>query len=461
MKVSSAREDIFIVFLSFWSTILLTRYLTFEFIKVFHQYPVLYLSGVPIHHFLVGLILVSFVLVVRIFRNSFSLINLILLGMGLGFITDEFWLITTGDFTTNNIYWAGENLTAIVVLGLLSFLFVKFLERRSSMKLDKGNRPLHVNPKNPLVSVVIPALNEEKFLENNLYSIIQQKFKDFELIVVDNNSTDRTAEIARSFGAKVIFNAVKGVGAARQAGFMAAKGKIIATTDADNILPRDWLETIVKRFEKDPELVAFGGLFRLYSGPLSARIAVKYLSYHMFKLDKLFAHNWSLIAQNMAVKKSAFLKVGGFKHVQMGEDADLAQRLGNIGKVELDPNFLVYASGRRVRHGLWYGIWSYGPNAFSRMFFKKHKFDRLPTVRKEKSIINNFSFIPLLASVIYLIILFTSMNASLNHAKQDLLHKTSISISKMKLKKIASELGPTLPWSELIKKTRDLHFLEN
>lgn len=461
MKLNTAREDVFIVFLSFWSTILLTRYLTFEFITVFHQYPVLYLSGVPIHHFLVGLLLVSFVLTIKMFRKNFTLLNLLLLGMGLGFITDEFWLITTGNFTTDNIYWAGENLAAIIVIGVISYIIVKVLERRSGMEFTKGKKPLHINPKNPLVSVVIPALNEEKFLENNLYSIINQKFKDFELIVVDNNSTDRTAEIARSFGAKVIFNAVKGVGSARQAGFMKAKGKIIATTDADNILPRDWLETIVKRFEKDDELVGFGGLFRLYSGPLSARIAVKYLSYHMFKLDKMFAHNWSLIAQNMAVRRSAFIKVGGFKHVQMGEDADLAQRLGKIGKVELDPNFLVYASGRRVRHGLWYGIWSYGPNAFTRMFFKKHKFDKLPTVRKEQSIINSLSFIPLLASVVYLIILFTSMNSSLDHAKRDILHKTSVSISKMKLKKIATELGPTITWDELLKRTKNLHILEN
>ena len=460
MKLGTAREDIFIVFLSFWGTILATRYWSFEYFKVFHHYPVLRLGNVPVHHFLIGLLLVSSVLTARLLTNRFSLLNLFFLGIGIGLVTDEFWLIATGNFTTDNAYWAGQNLTAIIFLGVLSFVVVKLMGRKHDNFLPIHNHPFHENPKDPLVTVVVPALNEEDFLSKNLQSIVTQNFKNFELIVVDNNSTDRTAVIARAYGAKVIFNQVKGVGAARQAGFMEARGKIIATTDADNILPPDWLTRIVKEFDKDQKLVAFGGLFRLYSGPLSARIAVRYLTYPTFQFDKLITGNWSLIAQNMAVRRSASIKVGGLKSIQIGEDADLSHRLANIGRVIIDPVTLVYPTGRRARHGLWYGIWSYAPNGITRMFFKKHKFDKLPTIRQEHSPLAKLSFIPLLASVIYLIILFSSMNSTIASAKQELLSRTTASISKIKLKQIAGELSPVSSWSAFFENRPVFHFFQ-
>jgi len=59
--------------------------------------------------------------------------------------------------------------------------------------------------KNPLISVVIPAFNEENFIAKTLESLLNQDFKDFEIIVVDNNSTDQTAEIAKKFGAILLY----------------------------------------------------------------------------------------------------------------------------------------------------------------------------------------------------------------------------------------------------------------
>lgn len=461
MKLSTAREDVFIVFLSFWITILLTRYWSFQYFSVFREYPVLYLFNIPIHHFFVGLILVSAVFFIKMVTNRFSLLGLLCLGAGLGLIADEFWLIMTGNFTIDNVYWAGQNLLAIIVLGLISFGVVKLMDRKNDSLLDKNSHPQHQNPKNPHISVVVPALNEENFLENNLLSILNQDYKNFELIVVDNNSTDKTAEIAKRFGARVVFNKIKGVGAARQAGFMQARGNIIVTTDADNILPPDWLTRIDKEFSQNKKLVAFGGLFRLYSGPLSARIAVRYFTYPVFKFDKLMSGKWSLIAQNMAVRKSAFMEVGGFKALQIGEDADLTQRLAEVGLVQLDPNFLVYASGRRARHGLLSGAIAYGPNGFSRLFLKKHKFDKLSTVRQEQSPLTKLSFIPLLLSIIYLIILFSSMNSNLGDAREELLTKTSASISKIKLEELAQELNsPSSSWSGILQYSKRLPFIQ-
>jgi len=239
--------------------------------------------------------------------------------------------------------------------------------------------------KKPFVSVVIPAFNEEKFLPNTLKSLREQDYKNFEIIVVDNNSTDKTAEIAKSFGVKVILEKNKGAGAARQTGFLAAQGEIIATTDADTILPKNWLSEIIKRFQEDENLSAFGGLWNLYSGTSFAKFAVKHFIFLVWKLDKFCSGGWSLPGCNMAVKKADFLKVGGFNvNIKLGEDADLSQRLKNVGKVVLDPNFRVQTSGRRFKDGLFWALLIYAPNGLYRMLFKKNKLQRLPDVRTEK-----------------------------------------------------------------------------
>ncbi|MGC9019569.1 MAG: glycosyltransferase family 2 protein, partial [Candidatus Bipolaricaulaceae bacterium] len=81
--------------------------------------------------------------------------------------------------------------------------------------------------------MVIPALDEEKELGECLTSLARQNFSAFEVIVVDNGSTDRTASIAEEWGARVVVEGRRGPGYAREAGFRAAKAPIIASTDAD------------------------------------------------------------------------------------------------------------------------------------------------------------------------------------------------------------------------------------
>lgn len=86
----------------------------------------------------------------------------------------------------------------------------------------------------PSASIVVPARNEEKLLAQCLKSLLEQDYVgDYEIIVVDNASTDRTAEIASGFGVKVVYEANVGTGPARQCGLLEARGEIIAFTDAD------------------------------------------------------------------------------------------------------------------------------------------------------------------------------------------------------------------------------------
>lgn len=289
--------------------------------------------------------------------------------------------------------------------------------------------------KNPKISVVIPAFNEEKFLPKCLESLKNQDFKNFEVIVVDNNSTDKTAEIAKNFGAIVFSEKNQGVAFARQKGFLEARGEIIASTDADTILPKNWLSRIFDsmslkatespateggiggEFQKDKNLVAFGGSCILYSGPLSAKLAARCFLPSLLLLDKKFFGGWSLMGCNFALRKSAFLKIGGFNtNLKLNEDIEISHRLRKVGKVILDPNFKVKTSGRRYRHGLIFGLINYAPSTIFRFLFKRYDtFQRLSPVRTEESLMNKLS--PL-ALIFFLLFYFYFFNSSTVQAKK-------------------------------------------
>ncbi len=99
------------------------------------------------------------------------------------------------------------------------------------------------------VSVVIPAYNEEKLLKRCLVSLQNQTCQPFEIIIVDNNSTDATAKIAKEQGVIVIQERRQGIAWARDAGFKRATGDIIARLDADCIAPPNWIQKISDHYQ--------------------------------------------------------------------------------------------------------------------------------------------------------------------------------------------------------------------
>ncbi|MBU6447875.1 glycosyltransferase [Patescibacteria group bacterium] len=242
----------------------------------------------------------------------------------------------------------------------------------------------------PAITVVIPAYNEEQYIGACLQSLNKQDFSgSCEIIVVDNNSTDRTAQVAEKYGAKVIKENRPGVSYARQTGFDSANSPIIASTDADSTVPANWLSTIAKKFSDNSELVEFGGLYHLYSGPITARMFFLLLAPFIWKLDKRAMHGWSIPGVNMAVRKIAFEKIGGFRtELHINEDAMLSQDMKKIGKVELDPYFCVKTSGRRYRNGLLAGLAAYTPNTLARIARRPEKLNiAFKPIRTEKSLL--------------------------------------------------------------------------
>jgi glycosyltransferase involved in cell wall biosynthesis len=293
------------------------------------------------------------------------------------------------------------------------------------------------------ISVIIPAFNEEKFLGNCLFSLKEQDFKDFEIIVVDNNSTDKTREIAKKFRVILVSEKNQGVAFARNKGAKIAKGEILVFTDADTILPKNWLSRIKEEFEKDKEMIAFGGSCQFYSGPISARLASKFLLKPFLILDKFFSGGFNLMGCNMAIKKEAFSEVGGFNEkLKLNEDVEISYRLREIGKVKFDPNFKVKTSGRRFRHGLILGIINYAPATIFRWFFKRFdKFQIFPAQRKEESLVGNLSFFFSFFLLIFLFFHFLNPGVAIakNLVKKEI-NKLVFTERKIKIK-VENEFG--------------------
>lgn len=200
------------------------------------------------------------------------------------------------------------------------------------------------------LSIVIPAHNEEKYLPRCLESLKHQIYKDFEIIVVDNASTDNTSTIAKQFGATVIHESKKGVGAARRAGFAITKGEISITTDADCTFPSDWLEKIAKVFNKNPNTIAIYGISSLDDAGAIKRILSKLGTKIFFAANDLL-NKKQFTGCNLAVRKSTYNQTAGFDaNIRICEDADLCKKLMRIGKIKFIPSLLVYTSARRFKN---------------------------------------------------------------------------------------------------------------
>ncbi|MGQ9510296.1 MAG: glycosyltransferase family 2 protein [Thermaceae bacterium] len=197
------------------------------------------------------------------------------------------------------------------------------------------------------LSVVIPAHNEEAYLPKALEALRRQTLPPDEIVVVDNASKDQTAQVARSFGARVVFCERKGVAFARQAGLLAARGEWVAMTDADSLPTPRWLERLMKHKE---EAVALYGPLRFYGvSPLEAVLSE--WGYRAFLHLMALIGRPNLAGANMAVHRETALRAGGFPPVEAREDVLLGYALNRLGPVRYVKDALVLTSARRLRRG--------------------------------------------------------------------------------------------------------------
>jgi glycosyltransferase involved in cell wall biosynthesis len=205
--------------------------------------------------------------------------------------------------------------------------------------------------KHPQISVIVPAKNEAKLLPKCLSSLAQQNTKvSYEVIVVDTNSEDGTPEIARSFGAQVINEPRGGKIYAFRSGAKAARGPILCFAEADCILPENWIQTIIDYLKQQPDVVAISGTYTFHSStPLYNFLApvIHRLAQWMYYL--LYG-SVSLRGSNFAIRRSAYLAVGGFpdNYFEL-YDVELGRRVAQLGRIHHVPGMEIQTSDRRFR----------------------------------------------------------------------------------------------------------------
>lgn len=210
-----------------------------------------------------------------------------------------------------------------------------------------------------LVSVVIPAYNEEKYLARCLRALKRQHFDSgrVEIIVVDSASTDGTAALAQEHGVRLIQAGPRGPGRgvayARQRGLEGARAPIVFFTDADTILPPNWISSLYQPFQ-DPEVVGVFGPYAFYDGSLLERLWGRYATFLNLAFFYYVLRRPHFAGQNFAVRRAMAMAIGGFDvSLPSMEDADLGLRISKRGRTVFLSRIVVPASSRRMREGKW------------------------------------------------------------------------------------------------------------
>lgn len=210
--------------------------------------------------------------------------------------------------------------------------------------------------KNPDISIIIPAHNEEKFVLQLLSSISEQRIdKKIEVIMEVNNSTDKTTELCQACGV-VVDNYYSSnsspVAYARQRGLEIAKGELIVSLDADMVCESDkYLENLTKPLFENENMVLTCGGIKHYDGKwllMLNPVEMVLRRRRIYKRKEVVGIGFS----NIAFKREAALKVGGWPQEPISEDIGLIENMMNIGKVEVIKKATMRASGRRQMRSL-------------------------------------------------------------------------------------------------------------
>jgi peptidoglycan-N-acetylglucosamine deacetylase len=242
----------------------------------------------------------------------------------------------------------------------------------------------------PLISVIIPAFNEEAEIKTCLDSLLKQDLdsKFFEVIVIDNASTDETAKIIKKYPFRYIFEPKKSVVIARQKGVEVSRGKILVSADADTKYPKDWLAKIKNDFDKDPDLLGVVGWI-YYRGTSPAFNIANGLSQQANLFISRYSKRFPLVfAANFAFKKTALTKIGGYpRHLpELGDQQYILRRFFKLGKVIVDPKVKCFTSNRQLKnpgknifiYNGWYRLIGYPLN----FIFEKEVVGPKPAVRR-------------------------------------------------------------------------------
>jgi len=197
-----------------------------------------------------------------------------------------------------------------------------------------------------MISVVMPGYNVEKTVGENLEALLKQTngFKEkVEVIFVDDGSRDKTVEVVKRFGVRVIKQKHAGPAVARNKGMRAAKGRIVIFLDADCKISSNWLKEIVKPF-KDGKVAGVGVKYETWN---KNSWVARFVGYEIgYRHDRMGRDVDFLASYSTAFRKDVLMKLGGFDisfKTASGEDNDLSYRIKNLGlKLIFLKNIFVY-----------------------------------------------------------------------------------------------------------------------
>ena len=235
-------------------------------------------------------------------------------------------------------------------------LLGKLKKTASLNKLRFGNRRIQLTASGP-ISIVIPAHNEEAYLQRTLDALRRQDYPAFEVIVVANGCTDRTAEVARRRCEQLIVLSQKSLGVARNLGARMARGELLVFLDADTTLAPSALRVIAQEFSQ-----------RDAAGTLQGEPDADRFSYRLIYFVKNAIHRWSLHRGSSGVIicwKKHFMSVGGFdERLEVRENSHLIKRLNRFGRYKYIGRIAATTSMRRYdQRGcgrivwLWFKLW--------------------------------------------------------------------------------------------------------
>ncbi len=269
-----------------------------------------------------------------------------------------------------------EFITIVIYLSIYVGLVSTTFYILSFLAYKKKKRLLYTDDELPLVSVIIPAYNEEKSIAKTIKSISKSDYPFFEVIVVDDGSKDNTLKIARKFKSEKVSIFHKengGKGTALNLGIKKAKGKIIFTMDADTTVDPQSMKKMV-RFFKDKEVMSVNPAM-VINKPKNILQRIQYIEYVMgLFLRKAFASLRAIYVSPgafSAYRKSFFDKYGGYDEGNITEDLEMALRIQYHGyHTENCPEAPAYTTAPRTFKALtiqrrrWYfgltkNLWNY------------------------------------------------------------------------------------------------------
>ena len=219
-----------------------------------------------------------------------------------------------------------------------------------------------------ILSIIIPTYNEEEYLPVLLESIKKQNFTDYEVIIADANSEDRTCEIAEEYGCIIVEGGMPGVG--RNNGAKVAKGDYLLFLDSDLELTEDYLRDVIYEFQMERLGIAITQMKPL-SEKSEDRLLHNLANYFMIGVERIKPHGAG--CYGIIVKRELHEKCGGFdEELTFGEDSDYIKRLGKVERFKVLRMAKIGVSTRRLEEeGIETLIQQYGKSTLNDFIGKK------------------------------------------------------------------------------------------